>query len=153
MSLLSLRFRHLAFQLKIMQKYHPDLELDNLKKIIHDYLPKQWAKVESSRQDKGDPLTYWNLLNIDEVLSLEDIRGNFTRVGVSFHIKEHQAYSILAKAQKPAYTKVRRTLKIYRYWVFFIEGKYFPSSDEWIDILYHEIDLSTNKVGCKLIQL
>lgn len=153
MSLLSLQFRHVASQLKVLHKSHPDLDLDNLKKVIQDSLPKQWAKVERSRQDQEDPFTYWDLLHIEAVLDLEDIRGNFTRVGASFHTKEHQAYSMLATAQKPSYTQVRKNLKIYRYWVFLIEGKYFPSSSEWADILYREIDLPTNQVGCKLIHL
>ena len=60
------------------------------------------------------------------MINLEDCQGKFTRVGVSLVIKENKAYRILKQAQKPAFNKVRKSLKIYRYWVFCVEPKRFP---------------------------
>jgi hypothetical protein len=53
---------------------------------------------------------------------------------------------------KPNLNKIRQALKIDRHWVFVIEGK-FPTDDEWIDILYSQVDLPTNSNGCQIIVL
>ena len=153
MSLLGLRFRTVASRLQLLEYQHPDLAFEHVSDVVATQLSNRWEKAIAHRQDPEDPYTVWELLYLDAVVNLEDCQGKFTRVGVSVVTKENKAYRILKQAQKPAFNKVRKSLKIYRYWVFCVEPKHFPSDGEWVDILYSEIDRLNSASGCQLIIL
>jgi len=153
MSLLGLRFRTVASRLNLLNYHHPDLAFEKVSALVITHLTNRWEKAIASGQDPDDPYTVWELLYLDAVINLEDCQGKFTRVGVSLVGEENKAYRILKQAQKPAFNKVRKSLKIYRYWVFCVEPKYFPNDGEWVDILYSEIDKPSNNGGCQLIYL
>ena len=153
MSLLGLRFRTVANRLQLLEYHHPDLAFEKVSTLVSIQLSNRWQKAIALRQDLEDPYTVWSLLYLDAVINLEDWQGKFTRVGVFFASKENQAYRILKQVQKPIFNNVRKSLKIYRYWVFYVEPKHFPSDGEWIDILYSEIDKPNRKDSCRLIIL
>lgn len=153
MSVLSLRFREQAIGLNIL--YKPELNSSfwaKMTSVIKDELSEAWKQAVNNRLDTSDPETLWDLLGIDAVLSLEDATGQNNYVGVALHDQEHKAYKMLTQAKSPKYSKIRRFLNIKRYWVFLLDEKSLITPEEWIDILYSEIDLpSTEREDCKLI--
>lgn len=153
MSILGLRFRTVASRLNLLNYHHPDLAFEKVSILVATHLPNRLEQALSRGNDPEDPYTIWELLYLDAVIELEDWQGKITRVGVSFQEKEGKAYHILKQAQKPTLTLVRKSLRIYRYWVFCVEPKYFPNDGEWVDILYSEIDKPSNNGGCQLIFL
>ena len=153
MSLLGLRFRTVANRLQLLEYHHPDLAFELVSNLVATHLTNRWENAIAHKKDPDDPYTVWELLYLDAVINLEDCRGKFTRVGVSLVTEENKAYRILKQAQKPAFNKVRKSLKIYRYWVFCVESKRFPSDGEWVDILYSEIDQPNRHSSCKLVIL
>ena len=153
MSILGLRFRSAASRLQVLHYHHPDLAFEKVSDLVITHLTTRWHKAIANRQDPDDPYTIWQLLYLDALVNLEDWQGNFTRVGVALVTEENQAYHIFKQAQKPAFNTVRKSLKIYRFWVFCVEPKYFPSDGKWVDILYSEIDKPSRGSGCKLIIL
>ena len=153
MSLLGLRFRTIASHLQLLEYHHQDLAFETVSNLVATQLTNRWERAIARGQDPEDPYTVWELLHLDAVINLEDCQGQFTRVGISLVTQENRAYRILKQAQKPAFNKVRKSLKIYRYWVFCVEPKHFPSDGEWIDILYSEIDKPNSASGCQLIVL
>ena len=153
MSLLGLRFRAVASRLQLLNYQHPDLAFELVSNLVATQLTNRWEKAIARGQDPEDPYTVWELLYLDAVINLEDCQGKFTRVGVSLVTKENKAYHILKQAQKPAFNKVRKSLKIYRHWIFCVEPKHFPSDGEWVDILYSEIDKPNREGNSRLIML
>lgn len=153
MSLLGLRFRSVANRLQLLEYKHPDLAFEQVSDLVATQLSNRWERAIAHGQDPEDPYTVWELLHLDAVINLEDCQGKFTRVGISLVTKENKAYRILKQAQKPAFNKVRKSLKIYRYWVFCVEPKHFPTDGEWVDILYGEIDKLNSASSCQLIIL
>ena len=153
MSLLGLRFRTVASRLQLLEYQHPDLAFELVSNLVATQLTNRWEKAIARRRDLEDPYTVWELLYIDAVINIEDCQGKFIRVGISLVTEENRAYRILKQVQKPAFNKVRKSLKIYRYWMFYVEPKRFPTDGEWVDILYSEIDKLNRESGCKLIIL
>ena len=153
MSILGLRLRSAASRLQILDYHHPDLAFEKVSTLVISHLSNQWEKAINNGQDPDHPYTLWQLLYLDAVINLEDFQGNFTRVGVFLASKENKAYHILKQVQKPAFNKVRKSLKIYRFWVFCVEPKYFPSDGEWVDLLYSEIDKPIRGDGYQLFIL
>jgi len=153
MSLLGLRFRTVANRLQLLEYHHRDLAFDKVSNLIAIQLTNRWDWAIARGQDPEDPYTVWSLLYLDAVINLEDYQGKFTRVGVSLVTQENRAYRTLKQAQKPALNKVRKSLKIYRYWMFCVDYKHFPNDGEWVDILYSEIDKLNSASGCQLIIL
>ncbi|WP_319422714.1 hypothetical protein [Pleurocapsa sp. FMAR1] len=153
MSLLGLRFRTVASRLQLLEYHHTDLAFEKVSTLVSTQLTNRWSKAIAHRQDPEDPYTVWSLLYLDAVINLEDWQGKFTRVGVFLTSHENRAYRILKQAQKPTFNQVRKSLKIYRYWVFCVEPKHFPSDGEWVDILYGEIDKPNREGSSRLIIL
>lgn len=115
MSLLGLRFRSVANRLQLLEYHHSDLAFELVSNLVATQLSNRWSRAIANGQDPEDPYTVWEILYLDAVVNLEDCQGKFTRVGISFASKENQAYRILTQARKPAFSKVRKSLKIYRY--------------------------------------
>ena len=153
MSVLGLRFRTVVNRLQLLDYHHPDLAFEKVSTLVSTQLTNKWSRAIAHRQDSEDPDTVWSLLYLDAVINLEDWQRKFTRVGVSLVSEENRAYHILKQAQKPTFNKVYKSLKIYRYWVFCVEPKYFPSDGEWVDILYSEIDKPNREGSSRLIIL
>ena len=153
MSLLGLRFRTVADRQRLLEYQHPDLAFPFVSNLVATQLSNRWSRAIAQGQDPEDPYTVWELLYLDAVINLEDYQGKFTRVGVSLVTQENKAYHILKQARKPVFNNVRKSLKIYRYWIFCVEPKHFPSDGEWVDILYSEIDRPNSEGSSRLIVL
>jgi hypothetical protein len=156
MSLLSLHFRSLANRLNISDFTASDLKLEKVAPIIKtSFNEKLERAIALGEIDLDEPSDVWELLYIDSIIKLENFEGKSIRVGVALRSREHQAYRIYAQVQKPTFQSILQQLKIERFWIFAISDfkHYFPRREQWIDLLYEQIDLPANACGCKLIDL
>jgi hypothetical protein len=144
MSILGMRFRSSAARLRVSCLHNQDLAIEKIYPVIKEYLPNSLDKLAKKGYDLEDPNTLWYLLGINAVVNLEDVNGKFTRVGVTFQESENAAYNLIRKMRDPRFNEARKALKIYQYWLFVVDLKHFPTDEEWIDILYSEIDKSAS---------
>jgi hypothetical protein len=151
MSISGMRFRATVNRLQVSCLHNQDLAVEKVYPVIKEYLPKSLETLIKKGYDLDDPNTLWHLLGINAVVNLENINGKFTRVAVNFQESEGAAYTLLKKMRSPHLNQARKALKIYQYWLFVVDLKYFPTDEEWIDILYGEIDKSAS--DCRLIIL
>jgi hypothetical protein len=153
MSIIGLRFRSMAARIKVLSLNHSDLAVEKVRLIISDRLTEIVGFARSSGIDLDDPYEVWELLSIDAVISLEDIQGQHHRVAISIVEREDRAYRLMKQRQTYLWKEVRVDLGIYCHWVFCIDAKHLPDDGEWIDILYHQIDLPRGWSDCRLINL
>jgi hypothetical protein len=153
MSLLPLHFRSIAAQIQISDMAAKDIKWEKILPLLAIHLTQQFLNAIANRVDLNDIIAVWGLLGIDAIVRLENKDGESTRVAVALRNQNNKAYSVYRMAQQPAMVKIRHLLNIDRYWVFCVEEKLFPTKEQWIDLLYTQIDCSTNSSSCKLINL
>ena len=153
MSIIGLRFRSMAARIKVLTLNHPDLAVEKVRLVISDCLPEIVDKARSKGVDLDDPYEVWELLNIDAVVSVEDIQGQHHRVAISIVEREDRAYRLMKQRQTYLWKEARVALGIYCHWVICVDAKHLPDDGEWIDILYHQIDLPLGWSDCRLINL
>ncbi|MGI0481691.1 hypothetical protein ACN4EE_12975 [Geminocystis sp. CENA526] len=151
---LRLRFRAIASQLRVLNFNAKDLTEEYLLTVIKQLYPKKFDRAVKMRSDLTDSATLWEILGIDAVILLEDNEGKSIRVGVSLLDKEKNARNLVFSLKSQEGSLLREALNIEQYWVFLVKWKDFPQTkEEWIDILYREIDESPNYSSCRLIIL
>jgi hypothetical protein len=153
MSIIGLRFRSMAARIKVLSLNHPDLAVEKVRLVISDRLTGIVDRARSSGIDLDDPYEVWELLSIDAVISLEDIQGQHHRVAISIVEREDRAYRFMKQRQTYSWKDVRVTLGMNCHWVFCVDAKHLPDDGEWIDILYHQIDIPRGWSDCRLINL
>lgn len=151
--LLPQRFRSIAAQTKISDMAAKDLKLEKIIPLMAIHLTNLLLNAIARGLDLNDLITVWSLFNIDAVIRLENKQGKLFRVAVALCSQENKAYSVYRMAQKPAMNKIRKLLNIDQYWVFCVSSKLFPTKKQWIDLLYTQIDRSSDKNSCQLINL
>jgi hypothetical protein len=121
--------------------------------VIGDRLTGIVEKARSRGIDLDDPYEVWELLSIDAVISLEDIQGQHHRVAISLVEREDRAYRLMKQRQTYSWKDVRVALGMHCHWVLCVSAKHLPDDGEWIDILYHQIDIPRGWSDCRLINL
>ena len=151
---LRLRFQTVASQLRVLDFNAPDLKAEYLLSVAEEYLPKRVLWAEKKRHDLTDIHVLWEVLNIDGVILLENQEGNLIRVGVSLVESEKRGRDLMYDLKGKQWYGIRQGLKLEQYWVLVVKWKDFPKEkEEWIDILYREIDTPATASGCRLIVL
>ncbi len=150
---LRLRFRAIASQIQILDLTAKDLNGKALYNIAKTYLPKRLDFAIKQRQDLEDLANLWEILGIDAVIAIEDQQGKLTRVGISLLDNESKAQNLFYDMKGKKRSLIRQDLNIEQYWVIVVQPKNFPEVEEWIDILYQEIDEPPTESGCRLIIL
>lgn len=150
---LRVKFLAIASKLKILDYTASDLNESILLEVAKQYLPKRVNLALEKRSDLSDFATLWEVIGIHGVIALENQEGKKIRVGVCICDSDGKAQNLLYDLKGKPYTLVRNDLKIKQYWVFVVKSKHFPEEEEWIDILYREIDESPANSGCRLILL
>lgn len=151
---LRLRFQTVASQLRVLDFNAPDLNAECLLSLAGEYLPKRVLWAEKKRHDLTDIHVLWEVLNIDGVILLENQEGNLIRVGVSLVESEKRGRDLMYDLKGKQWYGIRQGLKLEQYWVLVVKWKDFPKEkEEWIDILYREIDIPVTASGCRLIVL
>jgi hypothetical protein len=153
MSIIGLRFRSMAARIKVLSLNHPDLAVEKVQLVISDRLTGIVDRARSSGIDLDDPYEVWELLSIDAVISLEDIQGQHHRVAISIVENEARAYRLMKQRQTYLWKDVRVALRMHCHWVFCVNAKHLPDDGEWIDILYHQIDIPRGWSDCRSINL
>jgi hypothetical protein len=143
----------MAARIGFLTLHHRDLSVERIGRVISDRLPEILDRVRAKGVDLDDPYTVWELLGIDAVISLEDIHGRYHRVAVSIVEREERAYRLMKKRQTCLWQQVRGDLGIDYHWVFCVDAKHFPDDGEWIDLVYHQIDLPHGWSDCRSINL
>lgn len=151
---LRLRFLDVTSKLQVLNLNAEDLKEEYLLKVIKKLYPKRFDRAIKMRLDLSDSFTLWEILGIDVVILLEDNNGKPIRVGVSLFEQEKKARNLLFSLKRQEGSLLRKALNIEQYWVFLVKWKDFPSTqEEWIDILYREIDELPSYSRCRLITL
>jgi hypothetical protein len=153
MSIIGLRFRSMAARIKVLSLNHPDLAVEKVRLVISDRLTGIVDRARSIGIDLDDPYEVWELLGIDAVISLEDIQGQHHRVAISIVENEARAYRLMKQRQTYSWKDVRVALGMHCHWVICVNAKHLPDDGEWIDILYHQIDIPRGWSDCRLINL
>ena len=153
MSIIGLRFRSMAARIKVLNLNHPDLSVETVRLVISDRLAEMVDKARSIGIDLDDPYEVWELLSIDAVISLEDIQGQHHRVAISIVENEARAYRLMKQRQTYSWKDVRVALRMHCHWVICVNAKHLPDDGEWIDILYHQIDIPRGWSDCRLINI
>ena len=153
MSIIGLRFRSMAARIKVLTLHHRDLRVEKVGQVIRERLPEILDKARARGVDLDDPDEVWELLGIDAAISLEDIHGQHYRVAISIVEGENRAYRLMKQRQTCLWKEVRRALGIHCHWVFCVDAKHLPEDGEWIDLVYHQIDLPQGWSDCRLINL
>ena len=147
------RFRNIAAAVRISDLAAADLKLEKLIPIIATHRTRIFLDAVASGVDFNDPKSVWELLGIDAIIRLENNRGESIRVAIALRSSENKAFSVYSVAKSSAMATVRQLLDIGQYWVICVSNKHFPSKEEWIDILYSQIDLPVEEHNCQLIKL
>jgi hypothetical protein len=151
---LRLRFRAIASKIQVLDLTAEDLnDGKKLYSIAKEYLPKRLDFAINQRQDLEDLANLWEILGIDAVIAIENEEGKLVRVGISLLDNEGKAQNIFYDLKGKKRTLVRQELGIEQYWVIVVKPKSFPDQEEWIDILYGEIDQPPPASDCRLIIL
>lgn len=150
---LRVKFRAIASRIQVLDLSAPDFTPKRLLNIAINYLPRRLDKAISQRQDLEDLETLWEILGIDAVIALENQDGKLIRVGVSLLDNEGRGQNLFYDLKGKQQTAIRTKLNIEQSWVIVVKSKNFPEEDEWIDILYREIDEPPTASGCRLIIL
>lgn len=150
---LGLRFQTIASKLKISDLNAPDLNEEHLLNIANKYCQGKLRWAKDKRYDLSDYLILWEILGIDNVIVLENEEGKSLRVAISLRENESKAQSIFYDLKSKQRAGIRQELNIDQYWVIVVKWKDFPQEDEWIDILYGEIDDQSHNSNCRLIVL
>lgn len=143
----------MAARIKVLSLNHPDLAVGKVRLFINDRLTGIVDKARSNGIDLDDPYEVWELLSIDAVISLEDIQGHHHRVAISIVEHEARAYRLMKQQQTYSWKDVRVVLGTHCHWVFCVSAKHLPDDGEWIDILYHQIDIPRGWSDCRSIYL
>ncbi len=150
---LRVKFLTTASKLQVLDYTSPDLNEDILLEVAEEYFPKRVKLALEKRSDLNDFATLWEILGIHGVIALENQEGETIRIGVCLCDSEGKAQNLLYHLKGKQYTLMGNSLNIQQYWVFVVKSKNFPQEEEWIDILYREIDESSTNSGCRLILL
>ncbi|MBF2057908.1 MAG: hypothetical protein IGQ45_12000 [Cyanobacterium sp. T60_A2020_053] len=153
MFVLRVKFKATAHRLGVLDLSSKEFTPQRLRALVSEYLPKKLDWAMSQRQDLDDLATLWEILGIDAVIRLENEAGENIRVGVSLLDNENKAQNLIYDLKGQVRTSLRHELGIEQYWVFVLRAKNYPSDEDWIDILYGEIDQPPTASGCRLIVL
>lgn len=150
---LRLRFQAIASELRVLNLNAQDLTEEHLFNVAKEYCPKRFDRALQMRSDLTDSVTLWEILGIDAVILLENQEGKLVRVGVSLLEREKNARNLAFSWKSKEGSQLREALNIEQYWIFVVKSKNFPTKEEWVDILYREIDEETSYSNCRLIIL
>lgn len=150
MSYQAMWFRKAASQLRLLDE-GPNFE--ELQVMIDDRFPLAVKKMKSKGLDLEDPNHWWELLFVDGLIKIEDSQGKVLRVGVYLVSEWRAAEKTLEIIESRKFQAVRAELGIDQHWIVLSEAKKPHSNDEWIDVLYGQVDQEPRGSGCALIEM
>jgi hypothetical protein len=150
MSYQSIWFKRSASQLQLLER---SLNLESVREIIGDRLPLAIKELELKGLDPEDPNSWWDLLFIDGVIRLENAQGKPSRVAICVMDNWRTVVKTLQIVKSKKFQIVRTDLGIDQHWIVFTESKKPYSNEDWMDLLYGQIDQEPSQSGCALIEM
>lgn len=150
MSYQSMWFRNSASQLQLLDR---SVSFEIIRAIASDRLSLAVQEMESKGLDLEDPNHWCELLLIDGVIRIENAAGKLFRVAVYVMNDWRAAVKTLKVIQSRKFQAIRTDLGIDLHWIVFTDVKQPHSNDEWMDVLYGQIDRYPSESGCALIEM
>lgn len=150
MSYQSMWFRNSASQLQLLDR---SVSFEIVRAIASDRLPLAVQEMESKDLDLEDPNHWWELLFIDGVIRIENAAGKLLRVAVYIMDDWRAAVKILSVIESRKFQAIRTDLGIEQHWIVFTDTRQPHSNDEWMDVLYGQLDQKQRESGCALIEM
>jgi len=143
-------FKKAASQLQLLE---PDLSFDSVKKIVGEHLPLQLKKMELQDLDMEEASYWWNLLFTDAMLAIENAQGKLFRVATYVTSDWDLAIKALKTVRSTKFQMIRLDMGIDRHWIILTSAKKPHKNDDWVDLLYEQIDKEPSESGSALIKM
>lgn len=150
MSYQSIWFRRSPSQLQLLER---SLSFESVREIISDRLPLAVKEMELKGLDPEDPNSWWDLLLIDGVIRLENAQGKPSRVAICVMDNWRTVVKTLGIVKSKKFQIIRTDLGIDQHWIVFTESKKPYPNEDWMDVLYGQIDQEPSQSGCVLIEM
>jgi len=150
MSYKAIWFRKSASQLQLLDQ---SVSFDMVRVIVSDRLPLAVKEMESKGLDLDDPALWWQPLSIDGVIKIENAQGKLFRVAIYLTSDDRTAEKVLETIASKKFRAIRTDLGIDQHWVVLTDTKKPHSDEEWMDLLYGQIDRSSGTSGCTLLEM
>ena len=150
MSYQAIWFRKSVSQLRLLDR---SVSFETVRTIVSDRLPLAVKDMESKGLDLEDTDHWWESLFINGVISIEDAQGKLFKVAIYLVNDRRVAEKALETVESTKFRTIRNDLRIDQHWIVLTDAKKPHSDDEWMDVLYEQIDRSSGKSGCALIEM
>lgn len=150
MSYQAIWFRKSVSQLQLLDG---SVKFETVRSIVSERLPLAVKDMESKGLDLEDTDYWWKLLFINAVIKIENAQGKLFKVAIYLLNDRRVAEKALETVESKNFRIIRNELKIDQHWIVLTDNKKPHSDDDWMDVLYEQIDRSSGKSGCALIEM
>ena len=143
-------FRKSVSQLQLLDG---SVNFETVRSIASERLPLAVKDMESKGLDLEDTDYWWKLLFINGVIKIENAQGKLFKVAIYLVNDRRVAEKALETVESKKFRIIRNELKIDQHWIVLTDTNKPYSDDDWMDVLYEQIDRSSGKSGCALIEM
>jgi len=143
-------FRKSINQLRLLDR---SVSFETVRAIVSDRLPLAVKDMESKGLDLEDTDYWWESLFITGVIKIENAEGKLFKVAIYLVNDRKVAEKVLETVESKKFRIIRTDLGIDQHWIVLADAKNPHSDDEWMDVLYEQIDRNSGRAGCALIKM
>ncbi len=143
-------FRKSINQLRLLDR---SVSFETVRAIVSDRLPLAVKDMESKGLDLEDTDYWWESLFITGVIKIENAEGKLFKVAIYLVTDRKVAEKVLETVESKKFRIIRTDLGIDQHWIVLTDAKKPHSDDEWMDVLYEQIDRNSGRAGCALIKM
>ncbi len=143
-------FRKSVNQLRLLDR---SVSFETVRSIVSERLPLAVQDMESKGLDLEDTDYWWKSLLINGVINIENAQGKLFKVAIYLVNDRRIAEKALETVESKKFRIIRTDLGIDQHWIILTDAKKPYSDDEWMDVLYEQIDQSSGRSGCALIEM
>ncbi len=143
-------FRKSVNQLRLLDR---SVSFETVRAIVTERLPLAVQDMESKGLDLEDTDYWWKSLLINGVIKIENAEGKLFKVAIYLVNDRRIAEKSLETVESKKFRIIRTDLGIDQHWIILTDAKKPYSDDEWMDVLYEQIDQSSGRSGCALIEM
>jgi hypothetical protein len=121
-------------------------EAENLLALARKFMPRKLTEAMKHQDswDINDPDDFLDrIFKVDQMISLEDIAGNFHRVAIDITLTSNEEIisSKLSQIDSHAFRQMRRALEIDNHWILVLSNSNaMPSDGDISDLFYKKVD-------------
>ncbi len=150
MSYQAIWFRKSINQLRLLDR---SVSFETVRAIVSDRLPHAVKDMESKGLDLEDTDYWWESLFITGVIKIENAEGKLFKVAIYLVNDRKVAEKVLETVESKKFRIIRTDLGIDQHWIVLTDAKKPHSDNEWMDVLYEQIDRNSGRAGCALIKM